>query len=176
MNESKRCPSCGMAYDDDNLIVCLGCGAELHTLPTGDNKKYNLISAYKAMFTKFFDFSSRSSRGEYWWAYLANAIVVLFFALALVGIDHLAAVNLTASGDVRQVYKTAFDIVNYASAVYGFVILIPQLALIVRRLHDTGRSAVMALLLFAAPIGSAILMILLAMKGNRGANRFGQEP
>jgi len=176
MDESKRCPSCGMAYDDDNLIVCLGCGAELHAMTSNDNKKYNLISAYKAMFAKFFDFRSRSSRGEYWWAYLANAIIVVIFTIALLVIDHLAAVNLTATGEVRQVYKTAFDIVNYVSAVYSFVVLIPQLALIVRRLHDTGRSAVMALLIFAAPIGSVLLIILLAMKGNRGANRFGQEP
>jgi len=79
MDDSKRCPSCGMAYDDDNLIVCLGCGAELHAMTSNDKKKYNLISAYKAMFAKFFDFRSRSSRGEYWWAYLANAIIVVIF-------------------------------------------------------------------------------------------------
>ena len=176
MDDIKKCPSCGMAYDDDNLIVCLGCGAELHTAPNGDKKKYNLITAYKAMFAKFFDFRSRSSRGEYWWAYLANAIVLLIFTGALFGIDYLAGSDLTAAGEVRKVYITAFDIVNYVSLVYGFVVLIPQLALIVRRLHDTGRRAVMALLLFAAPIGSAVLMILLAMKGNRGTNRFGEEP
>ncbi len=165
-----------MAYDDDNLIVCLGCGAELHPATPDEKKKYNLFTAYKAMFAKFFDFRSRSSRAEYWWAYLANAIVVLIFTGALLAIDYAAAANLTASGEVSQAYRIAFDIVNYASLVYSFVVLIPQLALIVRRLHDTGRSAVMALLLFAAPIGSAVLMILLAMKGNRGANRFGQEP
>ena len=176
MNESKKCPSCGTAYDDDNLIVCLECGAELHTAPGSEKKKYNLISAYKAMFAKFFDFRSRSSRGEYWWAYLANAIVLLVFTGALIGIDYLAACDLTAAGEVRKIYVTIFDIVNYASLVYGFVVLIPQLALIVRRLHDTGRSSVMALLLFAAPIGSAILMALLAMKGNCGANRYGEEP
>lgn len=169
----KRCPSCGKSYEDENLIVCVHCGAELHTSVGADTKKYNIFTAYKAMFTKFFDFRSRSGRGEYWYAYLANFIIVAMFTAALLLIDYAAAANLMPSGDVREGYVLAFNIVNYISLVYSLVVLIPQLALIVRRLHDTNRSAVYVALLFAAPVGTFVLVAFLVMRGTRGANRYG---
>ena len=51
-----------------------------------------MISAYKTFWTKAFDFKGRSSRSEYWWAYLANFIIIFLLAI-FVGIS--VAINET---------------------------------------------------------------------------------
>ena len=45
-----------------------------------------MIEAYKIFWSKAFDFKSRSTRSEYWWAYLAN-IIVYFLLAIFVGIS-----------------------------------------------------------------------------------------
>ena len=168
-----NCPHCGSVIENENLIVCTKCGKEIYMPPKAPKKKYNLFSAYGAMFAKMFDFKSRSTRSEYWYAYLANFIIMLIFTIALFTVDYAAGTDLDALGNVKQIYKTIFDITNYVSMVYSLVILVPQLSLIVRRLHDTNRSAFFALLAFATPVGSIFLMWLLTLRGTQGPNRYG---
>ena len=167
------CPHCGKNIENENLIVCLNCGHEIYSVSTPPPKKHNLFSAYKAMFTKMFDFRSRSGRAEYWYAYLANLIILFLFAFALIGVDYIAATDLDSFGNIKEIYKTVFDVINYISIVYSLVLLIPQLSLIIRRLHDTNRSAMYALLLLAAPLGSIILIWFFTQKGTNGVNRYG---
>jgi len=169
----ESCPHCGGNIENENLIVCTHCGKEIYSVSASQGKKYNLFSAYKSMFVKMFDFRSRSSRGEYWYAYLANFIIMLIFTLALFAVDYIAGTDLTPSGNTKEIYKTIFDIINYLSMVYSLVLLVPQLSLIVRRLHDTNRSAFLLLLILAAPVGSLFLMWLLTLRGTPGANRYG---
>ena len=172
-NEKIICPHCFKVIDDENLIICTHCGSELHPLKWHEGKKYNIFSAYRAMFAKMFDFSSRSGRGEYWYAYLANFIVSLVFAFLLFALYYIIYNNLTPLGIANEVWLKAFDVINYLSLVYSLVLFIPQLSLTVRRLHDTNRSAIFALLLFAAPIGSIVLAFFLFQRGTHGLNRYG---
>ncbi len=175
MNTNNQiCPHCKKTLENENLIICTHCGREIYSMPEVKRKKHNLFSAYGAMFAKMFDFKSRSSRSEYWYAYLANFFVMLVFVIALLSVDYLAGAELSSSGVISPVYKTAFDIINYASVVYSLVVFVPQLSLIVRRLHDTNRSAVFALLLLAAPIGNFFLIALLVQRGTPGPNRYGE--
>ncbi len=169
------CPKCGKATQNENLIICTHCGSELHPLKWQEGKKYNIFSAYKAMFAKMFDFRTRSGRGEYWYAYLANFIVGLVLASLMFALYYIIYNNLTLFGLTNEVWLKAFDVINYLSLVYNLVLFIPQLSLTVRRLHDTNRSAVFAVLLFAAPVGSVILTFFLLQRGTYGPNRYGMR-
>lgn len=76
-----------------------------------------LITAFTSAWERSFDFSGRSTRGEYWWFTLANFIV-------------LVAVNL-ASLLGRFFYAIA--------TVYMIAAFIPSLSLTIRRLRDAGK-------------------------------------
>lgn len=62
------------------------------------------------------------------------------------------------------------------TGLFGLAMLIPWLAVAVRRLHDTDRSGFWLLIVFFPLIGSIILLIFFIMSGTRGANRFGPDP
>lgn len=60
--------------------------------------------------------------------------------------------------------------------LFGLAMLIPWLAVAVRRLHDTGRSGFWLLIMFVPLIGSLVLLVFFIMSGTRGPNRFGPDP
>lgn len=63
--------------------------------------------------------------------------------------------------------------------IYGFYMLamiIPALAVIVRRLHDVGKSGWMYLIIFIPIVGLIWLMILLVSDSDVGENQYGQNP
>ena len=97
----------------------------------------NMINAYKEYFTRYFDFSGRTNRPGYWWVVLANILIGLI--LSCLG---------------------AFGVV--ISSIYSVITIIPGLAIIFRRLHDTGRSG-WNLLWFLLPlVGWIIILVFLA--------------
>lgn len=175
-NHNISCPACGACYDNQNLIVCPSCGADLHPYIVGAPQKYNIFTAYISMFKRFSDFKGRSRRSEFWYAYLANFIIIFVMVGLLMIIDYLAVRDSGGSGEFAHKYVNAFNIVYFIFNVYAFVTLVPQIALIIRRLHDTGRSALYALFMLLAPVGSAVLMVFLAFKGTSGYNKYGPDP
>ena len=104
-------------------------------------------------FKKFSDFSSRSRRSEYWYFVLFNVIVsmVLGFIDGLLGMQIL-------------------------SILYTLVVLIPSLAVGVRRLHDTGRSGWWFLIALVPLIGFIVLIVFFAQDGTPGSNKWGPNP
>ena len=60
--------------------------------------------------------------------------------------------------------------------VISFSIIIPSLAVQVRRLHDLDKSGWFILLNFMPFIGSIIVLVFMCMDGTRGPNRFGDDP
>ena len=78
-----------------------------------------LIENYIAGLLRYTDFKGRSERAEYWWFTFANLILASVFWL-LGGLG----------GPIRSL-----------SLLYALAVLVPNLAVTVRRLHDTGRSA-----------------------------------
>ena len=62
------------------------------------------------------------------------------------------------------------------TGLFGLAMLVPWLAVAVRRLHDTDRSGFWLLIIFFPLIGSLILLVFFIMSGTRGANRFGPDP
>ena len=108
---------------------------------------------YLEVFAKYFDFSGRAKRTEYWLFHLIHAVVSV--VLLILGVT------------VGWVFFVLLGIYYLAS-------IIPSLAVLVRRLHDTGRSGWWILIGFV-PFGGFVLFIFTLM-GSDGPNYYGPEP
>ena len=115
---------------------------------------------YLKVLKQYADFNGRARRKEYWMFFLFNMI---FAALASL-IDYSAGtVNYESGSGVFQ-------------GIYSLVVLIPGLAVAVRRLHDLGKSGWMLLLALIPPIGAIWLLVLFATNSKEGANKWGENP
>lgn len=107
-------------------------------------------------------FSGRARRKEYWMYTLFNiiAMVVLSIFSAILGsIDE----SLALIGTLLLV-------------VYYLAVLVPSLAVVVRRLHDTGRSGWWILVGLAPFVGGIILLVFLVQDSVPGENEYGKNP
>ena len=110
----------------------------------------NFVESIQTCYKKFFDFSGRASKSEYWWFQLYNAIIyVLTFIF---------------QGDLVLLFSILI-IVN----------LIPVYAVGVRRIHDSDKSGWFVLISLIPLIGLYIFVLLL-QDGSKGKNRFGAKP
>lgn len=65
---------------------------------------------------------------------------------------------------------------NLIQGAFSLASLIPGIAVAVRRLHDTGRSAWWLLLLLVPFVGWIVLIVFYCLEGERGPNRYGPDP
>ncbi len=110
--------------------------------------------AVSLYWSRYFEFSGRSSRSEYWWA-------TLFVFLAGIGVAILDAAIFP------------FNMYGPVSSIFSLVTFIPGLAMSVRRLHDLNRSGWWLLLVFVPVIGWIVLFVWTVTKGDEADNRFG---
>lgn len=87
---------------------------------------------------------------------------------------------LLFSFGVKLVVGAAFRLFSFSSAVIGVAmaivevgLLLPSLAVAVRRLHDMGRGGGWIFLLLVPVVGWVWLFVLLVQPGEAGANQFG---
>ena len=102
---------------------------------------------------KYADFNGRARRTEYWYFVLFNFLIstAVGVVTGLIGIDWL-------------------------SYIYSVALLVPGIAVGVRRLHDIGKSGWWLLISFIPLIGGIWLIILMAKEGDHGNNAFGPDP
>jgi uncharacterized membrane protein YhaH (DUF805 family) len=62
------------------------------------------------------------------------------------------------------------------SVVIGLALLIPSIAVGVRRLHDTNRSGWWLLIAFVPVLGELVLLVFLVLPGPVGPNTYGEDP
>lgn len=101
---------------------------------------------------KYFQFSGRARRKEYWLFYLFTMVVSTVFAI---------------------LGKFSFPLLTWVPTVF---LTIPCLAVCVRRLHDTNRSGWWYLISFVPIIGTIWFVVLMCLKGNIGPNSRGDDP
>lgn len=111
----------------------------------------NPFVAYEELWRRAFDFRGRSSRAEYWWVFLINLILSLLF--------------LFGSGSSR--------IIADLTVVYGIAAFIPNLALLVRRLHDSDHRGWWVLIAFVPFVGALVLLYFELLPSTPGPNRYG---
>ena len=113
-----------------------------------------MINAYKNFFKGYVDFTGRSTRSEYWWIWLGNMILLVpFYSVyfkALANPRNEAA--LMALGGIAIIYM-----------IFGLALMLPMLALTVRRLRDAGFHWALIFIIFIPMVGSLALLVLLAM-------------
>ena len=91
-----------------------------------------MIEAYKKFWKGYVDFTGRSTRSDYWFAYLAH--VLIFFAYYLLDAVFERMVSATGSMDVFTI-SVILLLIFFA---YGIATVLPGLAITVRRLRDAG--------------------------------------
>lgn len=110
----------------------------------------------KVVLENYANFRGRADRPEFWYFVLVNLLVyvVLFFIASI--------------ADSGIFYGLV--------VIYALAMIIPGLAVAVRRLHDTGKSAWYLLVELIPLIGGLVLLVLLAFDGDHGPNQYGPSP
>lgn len=120
------------------------------------------VDAVKLMFKNYANFYGRSSRSEFWWAYLGYMIAFL--------VPYLLAAGLMSTGtDAGFGIGVLFMIIAIVVALGSVV---PMLANMVRRLHDTGKSGWYYFMSLIPFVGGIILLVMLAGESNPAGVRF----
>ena len=123
-------------------------------------RNLNGIQYWWSCFEKYGTFSGRARRKEYWYFVLFNYV----FSFALGFIDGY-------NGNVDPDFG-----LGPLGGIYTVISLLPGLAVTVRRLHDTGKSGWMLLLVFLPIIGWIWLFVLTVTEGDAGQNDYGPNP
>jgi len=130
--------------------------------------------AVKMFFSRYVDFQGRSRRSEYWWVVLFNIIV-----FSVLGILAVAVGGDFESGDLNPIGMLLFGILG----LYYLAILIPNIALFVRRLHDINQTGWIMLGLIVASfipliglIASIAMIVIACIPGTNGPNKYGPDP
>ena len=121
-----------------------------------------MINAYKNFFKNYAEFTGRSTRPDFWWVWLGNLILSIPFWIIYFYTVFLSAVMDSVSDSASEAAFMFFGLVAIIYAVFYLAILVPTLALSVRRLRDAGFHWAFIFLRFA-PMGGIALLILFAM-------------
>ena len=111
-------------------------------------------TSVSTVFNKYIEFSGRASRSEFWWFALFSAIMGVVTSILDLALGTIAAINL----------------------LFSLAVLLPTLAVSVRRLHDTDRSGWWLLLTLIPIVGWLVLLYFYVQKGTDGDNRHGADP
>lgn len=124
--------------------------------------------AVQTCFQKYIEFGGRARRSEYWWWALFVFLVDLVLN-AFGGFQPLLIVLGREQSGESAVWSVL-------TAVVTLVLLLPGLAVFVRRLHDTGRSGWWWLVVLVPIVGVIILIVFLVQEGAAGSNQYGPSP
>jgi uncharacterized membrane protein YhaH (DUF805 family) len=115
---------------------------------------------YLEALRKYAVFEGRARRKEYWFFLLFTIIVTLMLSF----IDEMLGIFDTETG------------VGLLSGIYSIGVVIPCIAVGIRRLHDTGRSGWWLLITFIPVIGGLVLLVFTVLESQPGENDYGPNP
>jgi uncharacterized membrane protein YhaH (DUF805 family) len=125
-----------------------------------------MIYWYQEVLKKYAVFSGRAGRSEYWWFTLTNTIVIFLLEIAM-------GLNQPGRGGTASGAYVAFLALF---CIYVFGVLLPSLAVTVRRLHDTGKTGWIVLLNLIPLIGGLIVLVFMIQDSDQGNNKYGPNP
>ncbi|MFC4334904.1 DUF805 domain-containing protein [Salininema proteolyticum] len=111
---------------------------------------------YFTAFKKYAVFSGRSRRREFWVFVLVNAVI----------------------GAVLSSFAQQSDgfLWNFLAGAFGLLILLPSIAVQVRRLHDSGRTGWWWWIGLIPIVGTIVLIVFSLFDSESGTNRYGPNP
>lgn len=114
----------------------------------------SFVDAIKSVLSQYANFSGRARRSEYWYFALASGVISMIL------------------GALAQ----QFSIFSILSGVFSLAIICPSLAVIVRRLHDIGKSGWYYLFILIPLAGPIILLVWFCKDSEPGDNMYGPNP
>src|SRR4051812_37714261 len=112
------------------------------------------MSWYMQALKKYAVFAGRARRKEFWMFFLVYVLIVV----------------------VLMIVESILGLPGILSGIYSLALLIPSIAVTVRRLHDTGRTGWWWWLGFVPVIGIIVLLVFMALEGEPGQNGYGPDP
>ncbi|MEM9988908.1 MAG: DUF805 domain-containing protein [Pseudomonadota bacterium] len=131
--------------------------SETQTGSAASHRQVGFQEAISLFFNNYLNFEGRSSRGAYWWA----ALFMLLVDIATSIIDGV-------------LFGFTFENMEPIGTLVFLAILLPSIAVGVRRLHDIGKSGWWSLIAFTV-IGLIPLIYWACQPGERQDNRFGPD-
>jgi uncharacterized membrane protein YhaH (DUF805 family) len=115
----------------------------------------DILEWYLKPLKQYVDFEGRARRKEYWTFFLGNFLISIILSGGGFGIGGGA---------------------EYLGSLFSLFVLIPSIAVGVRRLHDTGRSGWWLLIVFVPVIGFFVLLYFMLVEGDSTSNQYGPNP
>ncbi len=129
---------------------------------------YNIgfIDAVKRGFQKYAVFSGRASRAEYWWWWLGTLVVTFVLAILMVAFGSMTAGSSGEMGVGGIIFLILL-------VIWGLGVIVPSIAVAVRRLHDAGFSGWFYLISFVPYVGGIAVMVMCALQTSPKAEAYG---
>lgn len=119
----------------------------------------SFVDCWTRFWRKYAAFTGRASRSEFWFAFVGNAVIVIFLYLV---------VGSTSNGPGQVAALTLF--------VFQIGVVLPTLAIIARRLHDANMSGWLILVGLVPFLGWIILLGMACMPSDARGRRFDRVP
>ncbi|MDZ5443975.1 DUF805 domain-containing protein [Micromonospora sp. 4G57] len=121
----------------------------------------SFTAAIRSVLTQYVGFTGRARRSEYWWFALFTVLVGLAAAI----LDSVLGTTLGSDGSTGVI-----------GIIVNLALLLPALAVAMRRLHDTDRSGWWLLIGLVPIVGAIVLLVFFVLDSTPGTNRFGANP
>ena len=129
----------------------------------------NFVSAIRHYWTNYANFKGRTSRATYWWVFLFTVLVSI--AISIVFPDRYNSMMGTLANPMDDYgYWTSSPV----KGLWQLGTLLPSLAILVRRLHDTGKSGKNAWFALLPVVGWIILFVYTLQQGQTQENKYGE--
>ena len=115
---------------------------------------------YMGVLKNYVGFSGRARRKEYWMFTLFNLIILIVLSI----VDRFTGTLNPSAG------------IGLLSGIYSLAVILPSIAVAVRRLHDTSRTGWWMLLVFVPFVGGLILLVFMLLDSTPGENQYGPNP
>jgi uncharacterized membrane protein YhaH (DUF805 family) len=127
--------------------------------------------AVRRFFKKYATLSGRASRSEYWWW----ALVAFLVGLVLNIITSVAgAPGTTVAANGTAVPGPGAIVGSILMILWGLAVIVPSIALLVRRLHDANLSGWLVLVILVPILGALALLVMAILPSNPAGQRFDQ--
>lgn len=112
-----------------------------------------MIEAYKKFWINYANFKDRSTVSDYWWVVLCNFLIGIIF------------------GTLSKIIPAT----SFLSTIYSLAVIVPTLALCVRRLHDINKSGWTYLLVLIPLVGWIIMIVYFCTASVTENNNYGTQ-
>lgn len=126
------------------------------------------MSYYLKVLKNYVNFKGRARRKEYWMFVLFNMIAAII-AMILDNVFHTGFTMDVQGMEVPLGY-------GWIYCIYALAIILPSLAVFVRRMHDIGKSGWWFFITLIPLVGAIWMLVLLCKAGDVGDNNYGSDP